>query len=467
LPGEVLDGKYRIERILGEGGMGMVVAARHLTLDQRVAIKFARPDIASRPNATARFLQEARAAAKIRGEHVARVFDAGTLDGSPYMVMEYLEGRDLSSVLCAEGCLRVDAAIEYVLQACVAIAEAHAAGIVHRDLKPGNLFVTQRADGSPCMKVLDFGISKVSGTNAEMTHSSVVLGSPLYMSPEQLESARDVDARTDVWSLGVILFELVTGQRPFIADSLAQLCVMTREAPAPSMRNLHPEIPAELDEAVRRCLEKNRDMRYADVGELAMALAPFAPKRARASALAAARLLERASQSDMTGTLASETSSHMLAESESGPTDGALPAGGAALDAEEEPRSQLARPRSPWTYVSLAIAVVLLVAMALAWKHRVVPVGASQGSLAAETIGPAGSLVSPQLPTTAEVPLREEFAAGATPVSSSPPKLPSESAPAIALPRATPHPARAKADATPPPAPSLLPPTRIVFPDDR
>ncbi|HEY3664483.1 MAG TPA: serine/threonine-protein kinase, partial [Polyangiaceae bacterium] len=209
--GDVLAGKFRIERVLGQGAMGVVVAATHIQLDERVALKFLLPEALANADAVARFAREARAAVKIKSEHVVRVSDVGTLEsGSPYMVMEYLQGQDLSEWMTNHGTLNVSDAVEFLLQACEALAEAHALGIVHRDLKPANLFVTARRDGTPCIKVLDFGISKFTapGSNLNMTKTSTIMGSPLYMSPEQLSSTRTVDARTDIWALGVILFEL-------------------------------------------------------------------------------------------------------------------------------------------------------------------------------------------------------------------------------------------------------------------
>src|SRR5687768_2291671 len=197
--GDILVGKYRVERVLGLGGMGVVVAAQHLGLDQRVAIKFLFPEAFSHPEALLRFDREARAAAKIKSEHVARVTDVGTLEnGAPYMVMEYLEGEDLAEYLRREGALRVEEAVQLVLQACEAIDEAHKLGIVHRDLKPANLFCIQKADGSRTIKVLDFGISKLTHSvpatrGMAMTGASAMMGSPLYMSPEQMRSPRTVD----------------------------------------------------------------------------------------------------------------------------------------------------------------------------------------------------------------------------------------------------------------------------------
>src|SRR5580704_996551 len=208
--GEVLAGKYRVEGILGAGGMGVVVAAHHLQLDERVALKFLLPEALANAEAVARFDREARAAVKIKSEHVARVIDVGKLEnGSPYMGMEYLDGSDLSAWLQKRGSPPIPQVVDFVLQACEAIAEAHSLGIVHRDLKPANLFCIRRPDGGLCIKVLDFGISKMSMLgDLHMTGTTAVFGSPAYMSPEQMHASKDVDGRTDVWSLGVILYEL-------------------------------------------------------------------------------------------------------------------------------------------------------------------------------------------------------------------------------------------------------------------
>ena len=277
LPGEILAGKYRIERLLGEGAMGTVVAARHLLLEQHVAIKFLRPELAQDPAVSERFRREGKAAARIKGEHVVRVFDVGELEsGLPYLVMEYVEGMNLAEVIAAEGALPLAAAVDYILQACDALAQAHASGIVHRDVKPSNLFVSHRPDGRPLVKVLDFGISKVSGAEGAMTHPTVLMGSPLYMSPEQLLSSRDVDGRSDIWSLGIVLYELLTGALPFVGDTIPQICVQIQDAPAPSPRKLRPEVPAGLEAVVLRCLEKNPALRYATILELVTALKPGA-----------------------------------------------------------------------------------------------------------------------------------------------------------------------------------------------
>ena len=294
--GEVLAGKFRIERVLGQGAMGVVVAATHIQLDERVALKFLLPEALINTDAVARFAREARAAVKIKSEHVARVSDVGTLEsGSPYMVMEYLHGQDLSERLFDRGALPIADAVDFVLQACEALAEAHALGIVHRDLKPANLFVTTRPDGTACIKVLDFGISKftTAGSASElgMTKTATVMGSPLYMSPEQLSSTRSVDARTDIWAIGVILYELISGQVPFEAETMPQLCGMVLGEAPPSLREQRPGLPEGLEAVVLRCLAKDRTQRYASIAELAEALAPFGPPSATRSAERIARVL--------------------------------------------------------------------------------------------------------------------------------------------------------------------------------
>ncbi|MFO0569784.1 MAG: protein kinase [Polyangiaceae bacterium] len=262
--------------------MGVVVAARHRELEQRVAVKFLLPEIAKRTDAAERFRREARAAVKIRSEHVARVLDVGTADdGVPYMVMEYLEGHDLGHELVLRGQLPVAEAVGYVLQACEAVAEAHASGIVHRDLKPANLFLAHRADGSRLVKVLDFGISKsvTGGSSADLslTATSALIGSPLYMSPEQMHSAKTVDSRTDLWALGAILFQLLANRPPYVAESIPQLCnALLNELPPP-LSQFRNDVPEALQVVVAKALAKDRAERWQSVGEMALALVPFAP----------------------------------------------------------------------------------------------------------------------------------------------------------------------------------------------
>jgi serine/threonine protein kinase len=292
--GDVLAGKYRVDRILGVGGMGVVVAATHLQLDQKVALKFMLPDALRLPALLERFAREARAAVRLKSDHVARVLDVGTLDsGSPYMVMEYLEGSDLGSILESRGALPVDVAVDYLLQACDAVAEAHAVGIVHRDLKPRNLFVTHRNDGRPLVKVLDFGIAKqmgVAGADLSLTRTTEVIGSPNYMSPEQLRASRAADERSDIWALGVILYELLTGVLPFNAESVTQLIAMVlSERPTP-IRAVRADVPDGLGRVIERCLEKDPAARFASIADLAAALERFAPSDSRELAIRIARI---------------------------------------------------------------------------------------------------------------------------------------------------------------------------------
>ena len=286
--GALIAGKYRVERVLGQGGMGVVVVAMHDDLDQRVAIKFLLPDALKDPEWVARFSREARAAARIKSEHAVKVYDVGKLDnGAPYMVMEYLEGRDLQTTLNERHRLPTSEAVEYLLQACEALAEAHSAGIVHRDLKPANLFVTHRTDGSPCVKILDFGISKMTSlTSAKeqtVTNTQAIVGSPLYMSPEQMRASKNVDKRTDIWSLGIILQELVSGLPSFVANTTAELCAMVLTAPPTPLGDTLPDAPPGLHAVIAKCLAKAPDERYASVADLARALARFGPASCRTS----------------------------------------------------------------------------------------------------------------------------------------------------------------------------------------
>jgi eukaryotic-like serine/threonine-protein kinase len=416
--GDLLAGKYRVERVLGRGGMGIVVAARHLQLDERVAIKLMLPEIAANGEAVARFIREARAAAKIKSEHVVRVFDVATLeDGQPYMVMEYLDGSDLGALLAAHGRLSVGEAIEYLAHVLDAIGEAHRLGIVHRDLKPSNLFLTRGRDGSPVVKVLDFGISKLSGPLAadeSVTRSSALLGSPLYMSPEQLVSSRDVDARSDIWALGVILFELLTGVRPFQAPSLPQACSLILQGYAPKIREQVAQVPEPLEAAISRCLEREPAARFANVSELATVLAPFAPPRARA-------LIERVAlvfcSNDSTASSSSVLASTLGIEG----TPGA-----------EEPKTDASwgrtagslRSRSaPLLAIGTVALSVLAVALAVGYALRRTPEGDPAAKSAAQAPA-SGKSVSPALSlhdaASASRSVKAEAAPRAEPIVQSP-----------------------------------------------
>jgi len=277
--GSVLAKRYRVTDFLGHGGMGLVYAALDLVTGSPVAVKLPRREIRSRKKVLARFQQESRAAQRLRGEKVVRVTDVAELDdGTPFIVMELLVGLDLASLIDARGALPPAEAAGYVLQAAAGVAEAHAQGIVHRDLKPHNLFlVADGAGGERTVKVLDFGVSKLGGADApRVTTTGARLGTPLYVSPEQLVSAKYVTASTDVWSLGVILYELLTGKLPFEGTTAIAVAaaIQTVEPPPPSARI--EGISRELDAVVMKSLAKSTGARYASVLEFAEALAPFA-----------------------------------------------------------------------------------------------------------------------------------------------------------------------------------------------
>jgi serine/threonine-protein kinase len=304
VPGDVVSGKYVVECVLGAGGMGIVYGARHLELDQPVALKFILPTTfaSSGLGSVERFLREAKAAVRLRSEHVARVYDVGRDEhGALYIVLERLEGMDLQKLI-ESGDVSVLDAVEYVLQACEALVEAHALGIVHRDLKPQNLFVTRRLNGAPLVKVLDFGIAKAIGPSARgqlsLTDSASMLGSPLYMAPEQMRSARSVDARSDIWALGVILYRLLGGQVPFDGETATEICVRVVNETPLSLLVLRAGLSPALVAIVMRCLEKDPDARFHNVAALAAALEPFARSAADAGLYRSFRSFETTQDSD-------------------------------------------------------------------------------------------------------------------------------------------------------------------------
>jgi eukaryotic-like serine/threonine-protein kinase len=278
-PGEVIAGKYRVLHEIGRGGMGVVVAADHLLLPQQVAIKLLKRDADA--VSLARFEREANVVVQLHSEHVCRVLDVGALEGGePFIVMELLHGCDLATLIGREGPLRVSRAVDFLLQVCDALAEAHVRGVVHRDLKPSNLFLTEGFDGSPLVKVLDFGISKAGAEESnrgDLTESGTILGSPRFMAPEQLLSARKIDHRTDVWALGVVLHELLTGRPAFEGDTAPELFVSILQGEPRPIGEIAPQVPEALAEVMLRCTRKRMDDRYANVGALALALARFAP----------------------------------------------------------------------------------------------------------------------------------------------------------------------------------------------
>jgi serine/threonine-protein kinase len=297
--GSLIASKYRVVGFVGLGGMGAVLAAHHEMLDERVAIKVVRPDVTG-PEGIARFINEARAAIRIQNEHVVRVLEVGKLeDGRPYMAMELLEGRDLGSILAAHGPLPVVTAVDCWLQALEGIAHAHARGVIHRDLKPSNLFLARQASGTEIIKVLDFGISKAANSfgpgGAVRTSTQAMLGSPSYMSPEQVRSSKGVDPRSDIWSLGVTFHELLSGRCPFGGETPGAVFAAILESTPPSLRTIRSDVPPGLDAVLGRCLERDPNKRFAHAAELAHALLPFGSGNFNACAMRSWESLARAS----------------------------------------------------------------------------------------------------------------------------------------------------------------------------
>jgi serine/threonine-protein kinase len=297
--GQIVDGRYLIESVIGVGGMSVVYHATHLLLDRPVALKVVSRALSSIPDARKRFLREARAIARIKNEHVVTVHDVGVLeDGQPFLVMERLSGRDLGDMVDSSGPLPLEIAVYYMLQACAGLAEVHARGIVHRDLKPSNLFVAASDTGAPHLKILDFGVSKLDApdtANMRLTHQGAIVGTPAYMAPEQMRSSSGVDPRADIWSLGIVLYELVSGVLPFESDTLADLLAELLTRPPPKLSARRKEVPPGLDEVLARCYAFEPKMRHANVVALAAALAPYGPPGSREVAAAIATAWDRGS----------------------------------------------------------------------------------------------------------------------------------------------------------------------------
>ncbi len=456
LIGDVIADKYEVVDFIGQGGMGLVLEGVHRGLGQRVAIKLLRRDAKHDEELFARFEREARAAAQLRSRHAVRVYDVGTTEnGTPFMVMEVLEGHDLDLELARHGRLEVRDAVSYVLQVCSAMAEAHALGIVHRDLKPHNLFLAQEGN-DVVVKVLDFGISKTADEGSKsLTQTSSALGTPLYMSPEQIRSAKHVDARTDIWSLGVILYELIAGRPPFDADNpTAIIAAITADTPTP-LGEVCPEVPKALSDAVMRALAKKPSERFADVASFAAAIAPFGDEGAFSLA-ARASLPSLRSRSEM--------SAPGFAATQRQDTHGSWET------------AVFRRPLKPISRVLLGVAAASLLAIAVAW-------GVTQRDATSANGGPldvvpsapddrsSASVVATPLHTPSggdeESPPAAEPSATSTPAGSSssqrpsppPARQPVANAPSATRPAPPPRPPDPPAPA-PPPTPKK-PPSRL------
>ncbi len=438
--GDILAGKYRVDRVLGVGGMGIVVQATHTVLNDRVALKFLLPELLENEATAARFLREAQATVRIKSPHVARVTDVGKLEnGAPYMVMEFLEGKDLGHVL-EDGPLDVETAILYLLQACEAVAAAHASGVIHRDIKPANLFLTQGPDQRPVVKMLDFGISKIANRDGvgSLTQTHTAMGSPLYMSPEQMRSAKSVDARTDVWSLGIVLYEMLTGTLPFMAETMPQLCALILETEPPSLKEAVPDLPEGLDEAVRKAIARNVEDRYQDIAEFALAVGPFAGPAGIESARRVARILQAAGLgSDSGNGPLSVMPRPTPAASTSTAFGGTSPTGGEGAQRK-------------WL-LALAAGGIAVISLSAAWAiYRIsTPDPVPQPAVALVTSDSARTLPPPATPAAqpTEPPLAE--ASASAPVASSAP-MPATTTPRTATPHTPPRPVPPKETGTKP-----------------
>ncbi|MFO0648607.1 MAG: protein kinase [Polyangiales bacterium] len=396
-------GAYEIVRRLGAGAFGVVYEALRLPLRKRVALKVLHASASRNENAVARFLREAEAAAQLRHPNVIEVYDCGVEGRAPYLSMEYLEGEALDDRLKRLGKLPLRDVADLMLPIVSGIAAVHERGIVHRDLKPGNIFLARGARGE-VPKVLDFGIAKVRESSVELTQSSAMIGTPLYMSPEQVRQSKRVDGRSDLWSLGVILFECITGVRPFAAPTLLEVLERITQGPTPDARALDPSVPPDLDALLRRMMAREVDERVQDVREVGRALLPYASERARleflgefgaiqATAVAPLPLLDRA--------MAATTASTLSAEVRAVPAKAPPPRKGAALR---------------WTALALvcgaAIAVKVLgsgpphAATSAVAPRALSPETASRSppSLLTTDAGPAAPSASPRAPLTTSSP---------------------------------------------------------------
>jgi eukaryotic-like serine/threonine-protein kinase len=382
--GDVIRDKYEVTRILGKGGMGIVLEARHRELGVHVAIKFPRPGLREEPEAVARFKQEARAGMSIKNVHVAQVYDVDTVDGSPFIVMEHLTGRDLAAILEERGPLAIEETADLLVQACEGVSEAHALGIVHRDLKPSNLFVTEKRDGTPLVKVLDFGISKwTESADPSATASSATMGTPLYMSPEQLLSTKSVDRRSDVWSLGVILYEMLTDGPPFHGATSGALQVAILQGTYRKPSEDRPDIPPGLEQLLLETLVKDPASRLPSVEAFAARLAPFGTAVARRSYDEIRQPAPRPLVSSDAAAKALPASAERVNRRSGGliPATDASMVGGSAMDGRVSGTPGKVKPRRvPWRPIA-ALGVAAAVGLAVtASRLRHQPAPASAGS---------------------------------------------------------------------------------------
>lgn len=425
--GDIVDGKYKIEAVIGRGGMGVVVAAQHMQLKETVALKFLLAQAEDEDEFRSRFLREAQVSAKLRGEHVTRLMDFGAPEGAPpFMVMEYLQGVDVRQAIKQNGPLPVEVAIDYIVQACEGLAEAHALGVVHRDLKPSNLFLTKRLDGSDLVKILDFGVSKMAGqkdVDDDLTTAGSVLGSPRYMSPEQLRNSGDVDARADVWSLGAIFYEMLTGHAPFQAPSTAALCAkILGTDPIPTIIAERPDVPPAVEQAAFKCLAREREQRTPDVsGFIAdLALATNLPWVSAAVGRISAVLERRSTRGEgFSGSYPGLSASSARLGPLSSPSAMAM-SDASSRSSKVEPAPAARRPMVP---IAIAAVLLLLGGGLLLTRRSPEPVAAAPAVASPAPVAPPPSAAPPTPATTEARPATPPSAtASAAPPAADPPR---------------------------------------------
>jgi len=462
--GLVLLGKYRVIGTIGVGGMGVVISAEHLQLHTKVAVKFMLPALVAHDSVVKRFVNEARAASRIQSEHVARVLDVGSMTGEglpdggvPYMVMEYLRGRDLSQLVSSGKRLPVHEAIDFVVQASDALAQAHKVGIIHRDIKPANLFLTDY-EGRKFVKVLDFGISKILDEEPQemnLTKTTTVLGSGLYMSPEQMRSAKNVDFRTDIYSLGVCLYELLAGTQPFTAETFSELVVKVNIDPPTPLKQYRPDISDDFAAVLAKVYARKPEDRYQSIQEMVSALGAFAAE-------GSANAVRQVQGITMAGPVPG-------ARGPLGSQDGALGRTAGALSASGEPEGKAGRSRNLLAVAGIA-AVVGLAGAFVALKPGAPPPAPAASSFAATATAGDSATASPPVsaqptaePTVAAsaVESADSPAASATAIASAASSAPPVGRPTTTVvagkPSATPT---TSAVAPPPPAPPKCVQTR-------